>query len=487
MSRFRFKPSDEGSALLIAVMIGVTVAQSSSRSSGVDRQRLLAVNAAEAGIDSGYVAIQQGSLTPPCGLSSPNIKSGPDVAAYSTTITYYDAAGATLSCPSGGVVSGIPAKALIKSTATTNTLGGGGTRGRRVMEALVNINPVNDVSLNKAIFANGNLSINNKTTVAGNNGPDADIYTNADFACANNENFAGSIYSQGIITLGNSCTAAGNIWAGKSITNASAWNGSVAGFAKAGGGAITLNQGPGTITGNLYGSSTITYGGCGSPGKCFPNGSPGAPPFQPFPIIKGDQATLDKWAAGGNGLAAYNVVPWPSTPASNCTPANIEAKVIALAQVGTSQLLSTACKVVLSSSFSVKNDLAIFTSGGLTTGKLTISSSVVGTKHNLHFIVPYDAAPSHPCGGTATAPDIQMDTDKQFDFTDDIDLFVYSPCDINYRNSSNHIGQIYGGSSVSIYNQFNMQFKPVPVLGVDPTSLPTLSYIPSIVYKRETV
>jgi hypothetical protein len=31
-----------------------------------------------------------------------------------------------------------------------------------------------------------------------------------------------------------------------------------------------------------------------------------------------------------------------------------------------------------------------------------------------------------------------------------------------------------------------MQFRPVPVWGVDPTSLPLLSYKIDVVYKRET-
>jgi hypothetical protein len=481
MSRFRSKPTDEGSALLIAVLtvgvcislalVGVTVAQGSGRSSGVDRQRLLAVNAAEAGIDSGYTAIQQGGLTPPCTLSNPNIKSGPDVASYSTTITYYDSAGATMACP----LSGVPVKALLKSQATTNTLGGGDTHGSRTMEALVNINPLNGTSLVNAIFANGNLSFDNKTTITGNNGPDADVYTNADYSCANNENFAGSIYSQGTVTMAGSCTTAGNVW-GKIVTESS-WNGTIAGFVKAGAGTIKLSN-PGSVTGNLYASSTINYtGGSGcTSGKCFPNGSPGSAPYQPFPIIRGDAATLAKWSAGTSTIPAYNVI----TDNTCGTIVNKIQTVYSQAAVPT--LVSTSCLVALGNTdFALKNDLAIFTSGGLTTGNMTISSSPAGTKRNLHFIVPYDAVASRPCSTPV------MDTDKQFDFTTDVELFVYSPCNVSYRNQSNHIGQIYGGSDVTIQNQFNMQFRPVPVLGVDPTSLPTVSYIPSIIYKRETV
>jgi len=480
MSCLQRRNSDDGSALLVAIMtvgvclslalVGVGVAQSANRSSGVDRQRLVAVNAAEAGVDSAYTAIQAGSLAPPCSLSSANLRSGPDVAGYATSVTYYDAAGAVMSCP----VMGVPVKALIRSTATTNTLGGGGSHGVRTMEALVNMTPVNGNSLSNAIYANGSLSFDNKTTITGDTGPDANVYSNADFACANNENFAGSIYSQGNITMQGSCALAGNIWAQTGIAHSSSWNGSVAGFAKAGGGDISLNQGPGTVTGNLYASGSIAYGGCGSSGKCFTNGSPGAPPAQPFPIIRGDAATLATWAAGSATVAPYTVY-----TDNNC--GSIASNIVNMyAKKGSNTLVSTSCLVNLTSDVTLKNDLAIFTSGGLTTGKLTMSSAVAGVRHNVHFIVPYDSVAYLPCSSPV------LDTDKGFNMSDDIALFIYSPCAITYRNQSTHVGQIYGGSTVSIQNQFTMQFVPVPVLGVDPASLPTVSYVPSIVYKRET-
>ena len=491
----RRQQDDEGSALLIAVLttgvclslalVGVAVAQGSSRSSGVDRQRLLALNAAEAGVDAAYADIQSGGTSPRCALGLANIKSGPDVAAYSTKIDYF-ATGSTTALPcaldaSGDLrISGIPATAHIVTHATTNVLGGGGTSGQRTMEALLNLNPLNGTNLANAIFSNGALTFNNKTTITGNVGPDADVYTNTSYSCSNNENFAGSIYSQGGISLSNGCTVAGNIWAKTGISTSSAWNGSVAGFAKNSSGAIALTQGPGSVGGNLYSGGAITYGSC-TVGKCYPNNDPGPPPAQPFPILRGDPGTLTKWATGQTGppaVAAYTVV-------TDNLCATIATKIATVySQTGVPTLVRTSCLVDLQSSIALRNDLAIFTDGGITTGKLTLSASATvpaaSKPLKVHFVVPYDAA-TIPC------TNIPMDTDKQFGFTSDIDLFVYSPCAITYRNSSTHIGQIYGGSSVSIFNQFTMAFRPVPVLGIDPTSLPTVSYVPSILYKRETV
>jgi hypothetical protein len=479
MFRIPSRRSDEGSALLIAVMtvgvcislalLGVGLAQTTTRASGVDRQRLLAINAAEAGVDASYTAIQTAGLAPPCSMSAANIKSGPDTASYNTTITYYDAAGGVLACPLGGTQ---PVRALVKSKSTTNTLGGGTTRGSRTFEALINLNPVNDNNLTKAIFADGSVSFNNKTTITGNNGPDADVYSNGDYSCANNENFAGSLYSQGTITLSNSCTVAGNMWAKNNIQTSSAWNGSVAGYGKSGRGTIALTQGPGTVSGNLYASGTIAAGTC--PSKCFPNNSPGDPPFEPFPVLRGDNTSMASWQAGSTTVSPYTLY-----DDNNC--GTIVSNIVNVyAKKGSNTVLRTTCAIPFSSSFNLSNNLAIYAYGGITTGKLTIGSNAVGTVRNLHFIVPYDAAAARPCSSPV------LDTDKQFDITDDIDLFIYSPCDITYRNSSKHIGQIYGGSNVTIANQFTMQYRPVPVFGIDPASRPVKSYIPSVVYKRET-
>lgn len=474
----RTNRSEEGSALLIAVLtvgvcislalVGVQIAQSATRASGVDRQRLLAVNAAEAGVDASYTAIQTAGLNPPCSLSAADIKSGPDVASYATTITYYDAAGAVLACPLGAAQ---PVRALVKSRSTTNTLGGGSTRGVRTVEALINLNPVKANTLTKAIFADGTLSFNNKTTITGYTGPDADVYTNSNFLCSNNENFAGSVYSQGSITLSNGCTLAGNMWAGTGITAGSAWNGSVAGYGKSAAGSISLTSGPGSVSGNLYAAGSIAHASC--PAKCFPNNSPGSPPSQPFPILLGTNTALASWAAGSATIAPYTLY-----DDNNCATVASDIATI-YAQKTTNTLVRTTCLVAFTNDFSLASNLAIYAYGGITTGRLTISSSAPGTARNLHFIVPYDAA-ARPC---TTPP---LDTDKQFNITNDVNLFLYSPCDITYRNQSTHIGQIYGGSSVSIYNQFTMQYRPVPVFGIDPSSLPVQSYVPSVVYKRET-
>lgn len=128
----------------------------------------------------------------------------------------------------------------------------------------------------------------------------------------------------------------------------------------------------------------------------------------------------------------------------------------------------------------LSNDLAIFADGGFSSSnQVGFSSSVTGTSHNLYWVQPYDAVP-HPCTSTG------ISTDQQFSLTDDVNMFLYSACNIAFANSSHHVGQIYGGGNVQINNQFNLQFKEIGVVGIDPASQPTVGYNASVVYKRET-
>jgi hypothetical protein len=102
------------------------------------------------------------------------------------------------------------------------------------------------------------------------------------------------------------------------------------------------------------------------------------------------------------------------------------------------------------------------------------------TARVLHWVVPYDATASIPCASPG------ITTDQQFNFATTINMLVYSPCNISFSNNADHLGQVIGGSAVAINNQFSMQYRPVPVWGIDPTSLPLLSSKIDIVYKRET-
>jgi len=396
------------------------------------------------------------------------VHAAPDTASYTTAVTYFDASGAKLNtCPPVG-----PVQALIRSTATTNTLGGSGSKPTRVMEALVNLTAQSTIGLNKAIFADGPLTQSVAVQVVGNSGANADIYSNGDIVCGVAMNVRGSVESQGAISTGTSCNVAGNLWAGGSVT--SGVSSVVAGFVKAGTGTISQSVAS-VVTGNLYAGSTISYAGC-LIGKCFPNNSPGPPPRLAFPVIRSDAATMAAWTASapGPGYTLYD----------DNACGGLESRIINVyAKKGTPTLLRTTCPINFGfgSAIVLSNDLAIFAKAGMSSTILSsTSSNAPGTRRKMHWIVPYDSAAALPC----TSPTIS--TGAAYGVSPDVWMFVYSPCDLNFSVLNVVSGQVYGGSKVSAVAAFGVLYQSVPTYGIDPASLPTTGYNTSVVYKRES-
>lgn len=472
LEAIRRRRDDRGSALIIVVLtmgvcvslslIGVATAINTNKQSGKDRQRLLAINAAEAGVDQAISSIANGGANPPCSVASANVRSGPDTAAYSTIVTYYNAAGGVMPCPVG---SAAPAQALIQATATTNSLVGGTVGARRVMEALVTLTPATGPSLDKAIFSDSNLGFTNATTVKGNLGTDGNIYSNSDIKCTNNTNVAGSVFSQGSFTGSNSCGFGGDMWVQNNITSTGP-SFTIGGAAKTNLGNISVSKG--TVSGNLYAGGTISAASSGCPSsKCFPNNSQGQPPRQDFPQLSSDSAP---WAAQG-----FTVV--------TATCANAISAMKTYGASSTPTLLKVTCAnntpVDLSKqSFTVSSNFAVFAPGGFKTSNNTSFATGNASGVNLYLIQPYDSVSTHPC--TANG----FTVSNLLTMGSGIASFVYSPCNISFTNHGIYTGQVYAGGTFTTSNNFDMQFKPVPVYGI--TNGPPASYSPSIVYKRET-
>jgi len=482
---------DAGVTMVIAMMvmgvvstlsvIVITVAITTNQEPGRDRQRTVTVNAAEAGVDAVYASIQSSGTTLPCrwpATGSASIKASPDVASSYATVTYYDSTGAAMACTSGSLNASVnkPATAVVDGYGSAEAIAGSPVRQRH-MQALINLTPIYGNSLNKAIFANSSLTFNNQTTLTGNTGPDADVYTNGNFVCQNNQNFAGSILAQGTLTVQGTCTIAGDAWAKGAVDYTSGSNGSIGGRVLSSTGSISLSNNF-NVNGTLLAAGNITWGGCSASGKCFANTSSVAPPsLFPFPILRGDNATMDVWRDEGYTVYDDNVC----GSAPNYT--TIKNKIInTYARTGTKTLLRTTCPVKFRSDNNIPlyNDLAIFSYGGISSQNQVSFASNDSTARVLHWVVPYDAAASLPCASPG------ITTDQQFNFATTVNMLVYSPCDISFSNNADHLGQVIGGSAVAINNQFSMQYRPVPVWGIDPTSLPLLSYKIDVVYKRET-
>ena len=126
----------------------------------------------------------------------------------------------------------------------------------------------------------------------------------------------------------------------------------------------------------------------------------------------------------------------------------------------------------------------IVSKGGYSaTNQTGFASTTTGVKRDLYWTVPYDSVASRPCSSPA------ITTSNQFTLSSDVDMFMYTPCDITFSNMNKHFGQIYGGSNVTITNKYAMQFRPAAVFTAPPwpsaAGARVESYKVDLVYKRE--
>jgi hypothetical protein len=482
--------SDGGSALLIALMVMmlaaslgavvVKVAIDSNAQSGVDRQRTVSINAAEAGIDASFATIEGAGTNLPCvwpASGNYDVGAVPDPTHVTVAIKYYDASGAQLSCTGGVLPATVtPSSALIDSTAQLPKLDNASRTATRYMQSYVKLTPVLGKGLTKAVFGQSTIVASNQATVYNGTDGDGNLYTNGNFSCANQQHYQGSVIApNGYIELDNSCSVDGDVWAATNVGSGS-WNGTVGGRAIASTGAIALS-GSGDVAGTLQAGTTISYSGCSVPNKCFPNQSTAAPvaPSQPFPHLLGDAATLNStWAGDGWTILVDS---------GSCS--NVVSRISAAAASTGKTLFATTCPVNFSSvSITFKGDFAVFTGAGITTSQhVTFNAN---TARNIYMVVPWDNYDSslHSC------PAGNISFGNNFQTAAGVSLMSYTPCDLSYsnNNTSNNFGQLYAGGTVTISNNFGMTYQPLPLPtgALDPNYLPTLSYTVGILYKRET-
>jgi hypothetical protein len=511
--RLRWPRRDErdlGSTLIVAMMVMmlaaslcavvVKVAIDTNAESGVDRQRTVSINAAEAGLDATFATIEGSGTSLPCVWptdgSTYNVYANPDPTNVTVAITYYDASGNAFPASdcSGGVLnpSDIPASALIESKAVLPALANAPRTATRYMQSSVNLTPIRGKGLTNAIFGDQTIFTSNKVTVyRGSGGDDGNLYTNGDFTCDNNESFQGSMLApKGSVTLGSSCSFTGDVWVANSVNSENGYSGTIGGRIIASTGNISLTGG--NVGGTLQAAGTINYAGCSVPNKCFENQGTAAPtsPSQPFPHILGDATTLnDTW--GGEG--------WNVIADNDCTNIvdHITNQSTGYATLTGKTLVTTPCSVAFNKvNVKFKGDFALFASGGITSSQqVTFDGSSPNT--NVYMIVPWTGTDpvtgqtyTDYFGNQVSCPAGNISFGNNFSTTSKVNLLVYTPCDLSYANNNagTNPSQIYAGGTVTINNQYTMTYYavPLPTGAIAKDSLPTLSYSVAILYKRET-
>jgi hypothetical protein len=518
------RPPDAGTSLLLSVMtaafalsltmVVMTTIMVTTRNSGVNRQRAVAVGAAEAGVDATYAVLQSSGTTLPCRwpTSGSLDAGGTDATQVVVTINYFRADGSQIAC-SAGTISEQPFQAEIVSTADTAALGGGSTRGTRTVQSLVNLDATRSDDLTDAIFSNGNLTFANQSSLAGQTGNDAHIYSNNSVACQNGSNttvFNGNWVAQGSVTLANQCEITGDLWARGNV-NLNNNKATIDGYVRTSNG--TFYAVPETPTHTMVGklvqapapvapqtlNDQISWDTCWTdsnrttlvdPPRCQWAATVPAPPVKPFPIIRGDATAQAAWAADG-----YTVIKdtdpdmdpqcnGPETDGRNWITNWLIANASHL--TGKTMLVVTCRELRFQNlgnlKIEINHDLAIFAYHGLTTAGKTIFDSADGASHNLHVVVPHDATASPTaCNG----PTITMD--NQTAIQPILTTLLYTPCSTYMANNAEFNGQIFSGGDISVNNQFTMRFTqvPMPAGAVSGVGGDISGYALDVVYKRE--
>ena len=499
--------------ILLAVVI--TIAMSEATQTGRDRQRSSAVSVAEGQVDT--VAAQIQSSTPTalatlCGDIGGSKVVGADDFGLETTVTYYEQSGAdVVEVPCADVAATPIVQAKIVTHATSDKINGT-SEAKRAVETLLELTPTYAMGLDKALFADSTMTISNNAMLTSASGkPDADIYTNDNFYCRNNQEFFGSIHAQGGIFLESQCTVHVDAWAkGEvTVTNPSA---SIGGDALSSTSNVSLDKAK--LTGQARAKGTATGTACDTPGKCAGNQAVDTPPMQPFPQLEWTAPAAAEWVdAGYTNTVQF---PMPSTDfqcgwyngADLYGPDGKKANLNGKATGPAAWLFANSWKLPANTIVVVNcpddkitfqgvplllnKDLIIVSRLGITMSNQTQISSVAGTgtaddPNLLYLIQPYKVSgqgtwTTYSCSGDGITLDNQVTVDKT------VNTLLYSPCTIRKANKSEIVGQVYSGSALSIDNQLDMLYIPMPIWGGLANSSDSIeSYSINVLYKREAL
>ena len=501
--------------MLVGVMVTVTIglAINSAKDTGRDRERSSAVSTAEGQADIVEAQIQS---SPPatlastlCGTLPGSATVGSDSFGITTTVTYYKADGTAIDCTQLATTQAAQAKIVAKATGESIE---GTAPAARTVETLLRLTPTYAAGLDKAIFSNSTMYLANQGVLTSASGkPDADIYTNGDFYCrSSGEQFSGSIYAQGLISLESNCKITVDAWA-KGNVNVTNDGTAIGGRALSANGNVTL--GGATIGQQARAKGTATGSNCPAGVKCFSGQIVDAPPVTAFPKLTWDATAQAGWTAAGY----TNVVTIPDSTGqftcswyqglnNNSNLTGADGTVVNFNGKGTGPaawlfangyklpaptILLVNCpndKVTFQGPPLVINkNVLIVARAGITMSSGTIISAFPGSATAANPNLLYLVQPSSYNGTTTTCSGDGIALDSSVTVQNTVNTLLYSPCDIRKANQANIVGQVYSGGEVHVDNQFQMTYIPMPVWGgLAGAGSAVKSYSLDVLYVRET-
>jgi type II secretory pathway pseudopilin PulG len=462
---------ERGAALIVALLVAFVVMMLSTLiidqaihntdAAGANRARLTSVSAAEAGLNYYYNYLGKTEIADlSTAAATQTLGSDPGTSSFTATPTFYADTGGTTVFSGTPSASNYPRSVKIVSVGTTND------GDERTMETFIELDPIYG-GLEGAVVTNSDTTFSNNFTINGYDGNDGDVYvTSGDFSVPSGlETIKGSVYvKDGDAYVGTSLHLYGDLWA-----NGSAWvdhsQADVDGAAKSTTSSVTVSKG------NVDGGASYCTGSAPPSGTGTVSGSIvqtcalGAPPVQAFPQIP---FTSSAWTDQGYTIQTFS-------GGTACTAARnyIEGSGAGTFQGGagvSAPFTGVVVRITDTCTYSSSNNatitvgknLAIVTDGGINLNQRSTWNGSGGTK-NLYFMSPW------PSSGSPSCPTQDITLGNNTGFNSSVWTFVYTPCTATMNNNNSAFqGQVIG-TSVTIGNLFNMNYKPILVPGAQIT------------------
>ena len=375
----RLMDREDGLAMVTAVIVTFVIVAFSavlvqlslhnSESSALDRGRVAAIGAAEAGIDVVYSQMERyGFASLPC-TQDGDLTTTP-AEHYHVLVAYYPSyppTGTALTCPLGSNAYG----AVITSTGTAPGATAAGV-ATRTMQSEVRLSPIGGgASFLGSMYGQSSVSMSNGVTVDGNVGNDANVYSGGVWSCSNTATIQGNVYAASVNTSG-SCTVNQDVWA----------NGSITASKMVVGHDVTSSTSSISLSGSAHVIHNATSGtscsGCSTrvDGTITTNHISPAPPVPTFPTVS---YSATDWTYAGYTIKTY----------SDCTQADSFLENVPDSQKYLVRI-TPACNLSIGNKakISVGNDLAIVTNGDINITNQVEFASSDGNVHTIYFIVP---------------------------------------------------------------------------------------------------
>jgi hypothetical protein len=452
--------------LFLFVLATVSLSLHSNRSSSLDRKRVSALAAAEAGINYYLSALDSSSQsTVPCSVTQALSDSA--ASTFNVTPTFYDASGVAVACPFASGVT--PTAVLIHSEGST-----GNSSRLRIMESYVALTSGGGGGFATgaiAAYGTGGSSISGSTQVlAPPGGGTSDVYYGGNVTISSSGTVQGSLYGQGTVTLNGGGTVNGDIWSNGKL--------SLSGTSQVFGNATTSlstadisMSSQAHVHGNARAGRLITMSGSAViDGTKTQNAPQGPPPTAAgtFPTFTFNAAD---WQAQGFTIRTY----------TSCTTALTDMQ-----SIGTTLPIAKyvfrltggagACTFTVGGSkvVNVRADLALILDGGFTINSGSGFANPDATGHTLYVFAGLGNAT--PC----TSAELKMSGGFLGQASDPgvLTTLLYTPCSAS-TSSSAYIrsGQLLVGGAVNMSGGGNFTSLAIEVPGYSTGWSQSIAYI----------